>query len=75
MSEKYDNYALIDSQNYDDDNDDDDVILWFLLPLTTYWPSFTLKQANSVLNSNGKILDTDLDKIKLIVFFSHEWQM
>ena len=24
MSEKYDNYALIDSQNYDDDNDDDD---------------------------------------------------
>ena len=23
MSEKYDNYALIDSQNYDDDNDDD----------------------------------------------------
>jgi hypothetical protein len=24
MSEKYVNYALIDSQNYDDDDDDDD---------------------------------------------------
>ena len=24
MSEKYDNYALIDSENYDVDDDDDD---------------------------------------------------